>query len=199
MAFSGDPHSIPYSIPTSWITVMTRLSFTRELICMEVVCVVRSVTCRVQVLRANEWLWSGHPSSAILQVEGVRSRTEWKHHAVSDCAVPKVLSVLGLGCLFHTRNSTVTISSAPSFREQTDTLSHTCTSQSPCSCDTSASCTCRSSRRVVASSFSASYQLKSWLSPFLSLLLCMCLLNVCYPSAFVSIFVGSLFHSLMEA
>ena len=127
MAFSGDPHSIPYSIPTLWITVMTRLSFTRELICMEVVCVVRSVTCRVQVLRANEWLWSGHPSSAILQVEGVRSRTEWKHHAVSDCAVPELLSVLGLGCLFHTRNSTVTISSTPSFREQTDTLSHTCT------------------------------------------------------------------------
>ena len=34
--------------------VMTRLSFTRESICMEVIRVIWSVTCRVQVLRANE-------------------------------------------------------------------------------------------------------------------------------------------------
>ena len=114
MAFSGDPHSIPYSTPTSWITVMTRLSFTRESICMEVMCVIRSVMHRVQVLRANEWLWCGHPSPAILQVEGVWRRTEWKHHAVSDCAVPKDLSVLGLGCLLHIRNSIMSTSSTPS-------------------------------------------------------------------------------------
>ena len=140
MAFSGDPHSIPYSIPTLWITVMTRLSFTRESICMEVICVIWSVTCRVQVLRANEWLWSGHPSPAIFQVEGVWCRAEWKHHAVSDCAVPKVLSVLGLGYLLHIRNSIMSTSSTPSFHEQTGTLSHTCTSQSPCSCDIAWSC-----------------------------------------------------------
>ena len=85
-----------------------------------------------------------------------------------------------------------------SFHEQTGTLSRTCSSQSPCSCGIAWFCTCHSSQLKAASSFSMSRQKKSWLLPFPSLLLCTCLLIACYPSAFAFVYVGSLFHSLME-